>query len=113
MTHSCCLPCRTILQAHGGHELELGEDAVEVGSGSAMWIGKGACQGKLTLPERPFEQRSSGMGFWGEHMQKTRVCLGTCAWWVTTWCLGWDAGTVLGDWRMKDFGSPALVIVSV
>ena len=65
-----------------------------------------------------FEQRSSGMGFCGEHMQKSRVfrpaaCLGTSAWWVTAWCIGWDAGTVWGDWGTKDFGTSALVVVSV
>ena len=91
-----------------------GEGAVEVGGVAAPCGLKRGASGEADSPRKAtFEQRSSGMGFWGERMQKTRVCLGTCARWVTTWCVGWDAGTVLGDWRMKDFGSPALVMVSV
>ena len=47
-----CLPHRTILQAQGGHELELGEGAVEVGGVAAPCGLERERQGKL--------RRSSG-----------------------------------------------------
>lgn len=72
------------------------------GSGSAMWIGKGG-QGKLTLLERlHLSREAQGWGFGGAAgYAEDQSLFGHLCLWVTTWCLG-DAGTVLGDWRMKD-----------